>query len=368
MVGFKVILVIRDGWGYTEETKGNAIYLSNTPNNDKYMDIFPWTLLKCTGNAVGLPDGTQGGSEPGHITIGAGRVVWQPLEIINRAIGDGSFYRNKALLIAIRKNRKNRNKLHLMGLLSDQGIHGTIHHLYALLELARREKMNAVYIHCFLDGRDVPEKSAKRFLRETLKTTNEKGIGYIASIIGRYYSMDRDNNWDRTQKAYDLLILGEGHKERDVFEAVDNAYDRGDESDYYIKPIVMVNEFLKPIATIDNSDSVICWNFRSDRARQITYALTKDSFEAFLREKYPKASKKFDIEVIATDQKKDISKLNAVDIKWTKRKPSPDAKNLDGCYVLRSDRVDLKDEEIWHIYAMLTKIEKAFKIKCFIDL
>ncbi|MFC1803659.1 2,3-bisphosphoglycerate-independent phosphoglycerate mutase [Thermoproteota archaeon] len=285
MVKSKVILVVRDGWGYTEETKGNAIYLANTPNNDRYMNIYPWTLLKCTGNAVGLPEGTQGGSESGHITMGAGRIVWQPLKEINTAIVEGSFYQNKALLIAVRKSRKNKSKLHLMGLLSDQGIHGTIHHLYALLELTRREKLKTVYIHCFLDGRDVPEKSAKRFIRETLKKTREKGIGHIASIIGRYYSMDRDKNWDRTQKAYDLLTLGEGYRESDVFEAVDNTYKRGEESDYYIKPIAMVNQDLQPIATVDDYDSVIFWNYRSDRARQITQALTQRNFDKFPRRK-----------------------------------------------------------------------------------
>ncbi|MFC1802596.1 2,3-bisphosphoglycerate-independent phosphoglycerate mutase [Thermoproteota archaeon] len=175
-----------------------------------------------------------------------------------------------------------------MGLLSDQGTHGTTRHLHALLELARREKMNKVYLHCFLDGRDVPEKSAKRFLRETLKKMNDKGIGYIASMIGRYYSMDRDNNWDRTHQAYDLLILGEGYRERDAFEAINNAYKRGDESDYYIEPIVMVNKNLQPIATINEGDSVIFWNFRSDRARQITYALIQSDFDKFLRRKTAK--------------------------------------------------------------------------------
>ena len=221
------------------------------------MENSPWTLLKCTGNAVGLPEGTQGGSEPGHITIGAGRVVWQPLKMINRAIIDGGFYQNQVLKNAIIQCNKNKSKLHLMGLLSDEGLHGTIHHLYAILEHARCEKLKTVYIHCFLDGRDVPEKSAKKFLRETLKKTREKSIGQIASIIGRYYSMDRDNNWDRTQKAYNLLTLGEGHKESDVFEAIENAYRSGVESDYYVKPIVIVDKNQQPIATIDDGDSVI---------------------------------------------------------------------------------------------------------------
>ncbi len=283
----RVILVVRDGWGYTEEREGNAVYLARTPNDDRYMEDYPWTLLKCTGNAVGVPEGTQGGSEPGHLTMGAGRVVWQPLEEINRSIKEGSFYRNGALLEAVENCREKGSRLHLMGLLSDQGIHGTTHHLYALLELARREDLGDVYIHCFLDGRDVPERSAGGFIEETQREAEEKGVGRIASLVGRYYAMDRDNNWDRTMRAYDLLTLGEGHREIDPIEAVGNAYERGEETDYYVEPIAIVDEGGEPVATIEDRDSVIFWNFRSDRARQITYALTQDGFEGFPRRKYP---------------------------------------------------------------------------------
>ncbi len=282
----KVILVVRDGWGYTEETRGNAVRLAHTPNDDGFMETFPWTLLKCTGNAVGVPEGTQGGSEPGHLTMGAGRIVWQPLEEINRSIRDGSFFENEALLEAVRHPARSGGRLHLMGLHSDQGIHGTTHHLYVLLDLARNEAQDA-YIHCFLDGRDVPERSAKKFLRETLDRTEEKDVGEIASLVGRYYAMDRDTNWDRTKEAYDLLTLGEGFKETDVFSAIDHAYERGDDTDYYIRPIVMVDHEGQPIATVDDGDSVIFWNFRSDRARQITYALTRPDFDEFHRRKTP---------------------------------------------------------------------------------
>lgn len=281
-----VILIVRDGWGYTEETLGNAVRLAHTPNDDRYMEVYPWTLLKCTGNAIGVPEGTQGGSEPGHLTMGAGRIVWQPLVEINRAIRNGSFYGNEALLGAVRHCKGNGGKLHLMGLHSDQGIHGTTHHLYALLELARREGLNEVYIHCFLDGRDVPERSAKRFLRETQEQIQQKGVGHIASMIGRYYAMDRDTNWDRTRKAYDLLTLGEGRGETDPIQAIDSAYRLGDETDYYLGPMVIVEEGV-PIATIDDGDSVIFWNFRSDRARQLTYALTQPGFDKFPRRKTP---------------------------------------------------------------------------------
>ena len=193
LVECRIILVVRDGWGYSEETEGNAVHLARTPNNDRYMERYPWTVLKCTGNAVGLPEGTQGGSEPGHLTMGAGRIVWQPLEEINRSIRDNSFYLNEAFQIAIRNCMDNKSKLHLMGLLSDQGIHGTTGHLFALMELARREALEDVFIHCFLDGRDVPERSANNFLEETLENLEEKGVGCIASMVGRYYAMDRDN-------------------------------------------------------------------------------------------------------------------------------------------------------------------------------
>jgi 2,3-bisphosphoglycerate-independent phosphoglycerate mutase len=286
----RVILIVRDGWGYTMEKKGNAIYFADTPNNDYYLENYPWTLLKCTGSAVGVPEGTQGSSESGHLTMGAGRIVLQPLEEINRSIRDSSFYKNEALLKEFSRIKGEKGKLHLMGLLSDQGIHGTTHHLYALLKYAQKESVQKVYIHCFLDGRDVPERSAKRFLLETMKQIGEKKVGYIASIIGRYYAMDRDNNWDRTEKTYNLLTLGEGHKEQDVLEAVENAYSRGDMTDYYVKPIVMVNTKGKPLATIDDDDSVIFWNFRSDRTRQITYALTQNTFQKFERRKYPSIS------------------------------------------------------------------------------
>jgi len=226
MAGKKVVLIVRDGWGYSEETEGNAAALAKTPNNDRYMKEYPWTLLDCTGNAVGFPEGTQGGSEPGHLTMGAGRVVWQPFENINRKVKSGEFFQNKVLLDAFENCRKKKSKLHLMGLFSDQGVHGTIEHLFALLELAKKQDFKEVYIHCFLDGRDVPEKSAKGFFERTKKVIAEKNVGKFATIVGRYYAMDRDTNWDRTVKAYDLLTLGEGFGETDPLEALEHAYAR----------------------------------------------------------------------------------------------------------------------------------------------
>jgi len=285
MAAQRIILIVRDGWGYSEETYGNAVRQAKVPNDTRHMKEYPWTLLKCTGNAVGLPEGTQGGSEPGHITMGAGRIVWQPYEEINQAILNDSFYDNPALLGAIENCREKGSTLHLMGLLSDQGIHGSTSHLYALLELAKCSSLRDVYIHCFLDGRDVPERSAEGFIEETQRQIREKGVGRIASMVGRYYAMDRDTNWDRTLKAYDLLTIGEGWKETDPLEAIDHAYQRGDPTDYYIQPISIVEDG-RPVATIDAGDSVIFWNFRSDRARQITYALTQNGFDNFPRKKF----------------------------------------------------------------------------------
>lgn len=279
----RIILVVRDGWGYSEEKEGNAAYLADTPNDDRYMREYPWTTLKCTGNSVGIPEGTQGSSEPGHLTMGAGRVIWQPLEEINRAIEDVSFYEKKEFKDTIKYLRKTGGRLHLGGLLSDQGIHGTTEHLFALLEMARRNGLNDVFIHCFLDGRDVPEKSAKGFFTELNEVINAKGVGKIASIVGRYYAMDRDTNWGRTEVAYELLTQGKGRYETDPFDALDHQYeDKPDLTDYYVEPITLT-ENGEPIATVNDGDAFILWNFRSDRARQITYALTQPNFKDFER-------------------------------------------------------------------------------------
>ena len=283
MVHRRVILVVRDGWGYSEEKEGNATYLADTPNNDRYLREYPWTTLKCTGNAVGVPEGTQGGSESGHLTMGAGRVIWQPLEEINRSILDGSFYEKKEFIDTVEYLRKTGCRLHLGGLFSDQGIHGTIKHLYALLELASRNGLNDVFIHCFLDGRDVPERSAKGFLVELNEVIKAKGVGKIASLVGRYYAMDRDTNWDRTEVAYELLTKGKGRYETDPFNALDHQYEeKPDLTDYYVDPITLT-ENGAPIATLLDGDAFILWNFRSDRARQITYALTQSDFLGFGR-------------------------------------------------------------------------------------
>jgi len=268
----KVILIIRDGWGYSTDSYGNTIMAAKVPNNDKYLREYPSALLKCTGEDVGNPKGSQGGSEVGHLTMGAGRIVWQPQETINNAISDGSFFKNPALLRAIENCRKNNSTLHLSGLLSDAGVHSDVNHLYALLKLAKDNGLTKVYIHLVLDGRDVPEKSAKSYVEQLNEKIKEIGVGKIATAVGRYYAMDRDTNWERTEKAAGLWIKGEGYEAMDAIEAINLAYERGDETDYYIQPtIIDKNGLLK------NGDSFIWFNFRTDRSRQITAMITRQT-------------------------------------------------------------------------------------------
>lgn len=266
----KVILVIRDGWGHGKHNKGNAIFHANVPNHNYYTKNYPTCILQCTGNNVGNPDGVQGGSEVGHLTMGAGRIVWQPYELINQEIKNGNFFRNKALINAINYCKKHNSDLHINGLFSDQGVHADYRHMLALLELCKRQGFDRVFVHLTLDGRDMLEKSAIPLLEKTEQKMKEIGIGKIVSIIGRYYAMDRDKNWDRTKKAYDLIVKGEGFKSASAKEAIEEAYKRGDATDYYVQPVVIINENQQPIALLKDNDSFIWYNFRSDRSRQIT--------------------------------------------------------------------------------------------------
>ncbi|MBI2136801.1 2,3-bisphosphoglycerate-independent phosphoglycerate mutase [Candidatus Woesearchaeota archaeon] len=277
----KVLLIVRDGWGYSRNKYGNAVLAANLPNHKYFDRNFLRTILKTDGNAVGVPEGTQGGSEVGHLTMGAGRIVFQPMEDINKSIREGDFFKNKILLEAIENCKKKNSTLHLMGLFSDEGVHGAVHHLYALLELAKRNRLKEVYVHAFLDGRDVPEKSAAEFLKEFAQKTKKIGVGKLASMCGRYFALDRDKNYHRTKEAYDMIVHGKGTYERDAFAAIQNAYKTRVQSDYYIKPIVFVGDDQKPVGIIKENDSVVFWNFRSDRARQLTYAFAKKNFNGF---------------------------------------------------------------------------------------
>jgi 2,3-bisphosphoglycerate-independent phosphoglycerate mutase len=269
----KVILIIRDGWGWSENPYGNLIMEAKTPNADKYAAEYPSAILKCTGEDVGNPQSAQGGSEVGHLTLGAGRIVWQPQELINRSIMDGSFFDNPALMAAVKNCQKNNSALHLAGLFSDAGVHSDINQLFALLKLAKDNGLNKVFVHLVLDGRDVPEKSAAGFVAKLNEKIAEVGVGKIASICGRYYAMDRDTNWERTKEAYDLWTEGKGFEADEAVAAIQQAYLRGDETDYYVKPIV-IKENNQPIALVKNEDSFIWFNFRTDRSRQITAMFT----------------------------------------------------------------------------------------------
>ena len=279
-------LVIMDGFGLTEETEGNAIYNEGTPNIKKLIEEYPHTTLGASGLSVGLPDGQMGNSEVGHLNMGAGRIVYQELTRISKSIEDGDFFSKKEFLDAIEHVKKHNSKLHLIGLVSDGGVHSHNTHLYALLELAKKEGIgDRTYIHCLMDGRDVPPDSGVKYIEELQHKLNEIGAGKIATIIGRYYAMDRDNRWERVALAYDAMVKGQGVDSSDPVEAMKEAYDRG-EYDEFIKPIVITKDG-EPIAKIGKNDSVIFFNFRPDRAREITMALTEDKFDGFEREKFP---------------------------------------------------------------------------------
>ncbi|KAA0015101.1 MAG: 2,3-bisphosphoglycerate-independent phosphoglycerate mutase [Thermoplasmata archaeon] len=270
-----ILLAILDGWGYSNSKIGNAIYYAHTPNFDEYMARYPHTLLEASGEAVGLPAGQMGNSEVGHLNIGAGRIVYQESMKILKAIEDGSFFENKVLKEAMEKAKK--SKLHLMGLIGDGGVHAMMEHLYALLEMAKEMGVKEVYIHCFLDGRDTPPKSAIKHIRQLEEKIGEIGIGEIASLIGRYFAMDRDKKWDRTKKAYDMLVKGRRRLVKNAEEGIKIAYENG-ETDEFIQPTVIEGK-----SRIENGDVVIFFNFRPDRARQLTEAFIKDDFHAFPR-------------------------------------------------------------------------------------
>lgn len=276
-----VVLIVLDGFGSAPAGRGNCIAHAKKPNYDSYWKNYPHTQLRASGMDVGLPPGTQGNSEVGHLHIGAGQIVWQPLQLINNHIEEGTFFKNSALLRAVEHVKKYDSQLHLMGLCSDAGVHATMNHLYALLKLAQKHNLSKVYLHCFLDGRDVGEKTASKYLMQLQEKMKKFGVGTIASLVGRYYAMDRDKNWSRTQQAYSLLVDGHGEKAEDPLQALEFAYGQGAQTDYYVQPIVIVDGQQKPVATIRHHDAVIFFNFRSDRPRQLTQAFVDKTFSHF---------------------------------------------------------------------------------------
>lgn len=284
-----VLLVVLDGFGLRAEREANAIALAGTPNLDALMREYPWTSIETSGLSVGLPDGQMGNSEVGHTNLGAGRIVYQDLVRINRAVEDGSFFQNDALLLACRRAKAANGALHLMGLVSDGGVHSSQEHLYACLDLARREGVARCYVHAFMDGRDTPPRSGAEFMRQLERRIADTGYGAVASVHGRYYAMDRDKRWDRVGAAYAAMVRGEGYRAPGGASAVESSYAHG-EGDEFIKPTVIVNADGKPIGTVKDGDAILFFNFRSDRAREITRALAEPGFKEFDRQVVPQLS------------------------------------------------------------------------------
>ena len=274
----RVLLCILDGWGISNDTKYNAVYSANTPNYDNFMKNMSHTTIHADGLNVGLPEGQMGNSEVGHLNIGAGRIVYQELTRINKAIAEGDFFKNEEFLNAINHVKKNNSSLHIYGLVSSGGVHSAMNHLEALIKMAADNGLSDVYVHAFLDGRDTPPESAETFLAEVEETLKKYNLPKIASIIGRYWAMDRDKRWDRIEKAYNCLVLGEGNKANDSKEAILNSYKNG-KTDEFVEPVNIGGK------RISDNDAVIFFNYRPDRAREITRAMALKDFDGFNRKK-----------------------------------------------------------------------------------
>ena len=276
-----VVLAILDGYGISKETKGNAVYSAKKPNLDRLNTTYPTTVIHASGMDVGLPDGQMGNSEVGHTNIGAGRIVYQELTRITKSISDGDFFENEALVGACKNCADKNSSLHIMGLLSDGGVHSHIEHLFAIVELAKKQGLKNVYVHCFLDGRDVSPTSGVDFAAQLENKLSEIGVGKIATLSGRYYAMDRDNRWERVTKAYDALVYGKGETADNAVDAIKASY-ANDVTDEFVVPTVIL-ENGKPTATIGEGDSIVFYNFRPDRAREITRTLVDPDFDGFER-------------------------------------------------------------------------------------
>ncbi|MBI2982255.1 MAG: 2,3-bisphosphoglycerate-independent phosphoglycerate mutase [Deltaproteobacteria bacterium] len=278
-----IVLVILDGFGEREAGEGNSILRAKTPNLRKFLENYPHTLLEASGEAVGLPKGTMGNSEVGHLTIGAGRIICQDLSRIHHAIDEGSFFKNPTLLAAFRRAVKKRKRAHLIGLLSDGGVHSHERHLFSLFKMAREQKTEKLSVHCFLDGRDTPPKSSQIYLARLQEEMKREKVGEIATLIGRYYAMDRDKRWERVQLAYEALVDRKGERRhQDPIGAIDEVYAKH-----------VTDEFIQPILFgenngIEDGDAVIFFNFRADRARELTITLTDPGFQGFRRRIFPK--------------------------------------------------------------------------------
>ncbi|MCD6326055.1 2,3-bisphosphoglycerate-independent phosphoglycerate mutase, partial [bacterium] len=309
------VLVIMDGWGLSDETKHNAVYLAKTPNVDKLSQTFPYTRLTASGERVGLPDGQMGNSEVGHLNLGAGRIVYQELVRISRAIRDESFYENKSLISSAERAVELGSAVHVLGLLSDGGVHSHISHIHALVRLYKSCGVKNIFLHCFLDGRDTPPQSALGYIKQTEEFLADfEGAG-IASVGGRYYGMDRDNRWPRVRAAYQSIVLGEGLIARSAQEAVEMGYARG-EMDELMLPTVIVDEAGEPLGRMRDDDVVSFANFRADRARELTSTLIDPAFSSFERTFFPRLS----MFVCMTEYKADFGEFEIVRVAYQAQK------------------------------------------------
>lgn len=278
----QTVLMILDGFGESSNKVGNAILEANTPNLDKLFNSYPYALGEASGLSVGLPDGQMGNSEVGHLNIGAGRIIYQELTRISKSIVDGDFFNNEAFMKAVKNCKENDTSMHLFGLLSDGGVHSHMDHIFALLELCKKEGLDKVYLHAFLDGRDTSPVSGKDFLQQTEEKMKQLGVGKIATISGRFYAMDRDNRWKRVEQCYNALVLSKGATKNSAMECITDSYENG-LNDEFVEPTVIL-ENGKPVANICPNDSVIFYNFRPDRAREISHAFLDENFDGFNRE------------------------------------------------------------------------------------
>jgi 2,3-bisphosphoglycerate-independent phosphoglycerate mutase len=283
-----LLLMILDGWGINPDPDHNAVAQASTPNLDRFLAEYPHVQIRTSGMAVGLPEGQMGNSEVGHLNIGAGRIVYQDLTRISKAIDDGDFFTNPVLLECIARTKEAGGRLHLAGLLSDGGVHSHNSHLSALLELAKREGVSEVFVHCLLDGRDTPPQSGSDYLSRLEAEMERIGCGRIATVMGRYYAMDRDNRWERVERAYNAMVRGQGELSPTAEEAIRRSYTEGVYDEFVLPTVITAGG--QPVATVRDGDGVIFFNFRSDRAREITRALALDTFDGFQRPGHPRLS------------------------------------------------------------------------------
>src|SRR5512143_1506430 len=286
----RVLLIVLDGWGVNMNKEGNAIAAAKAPVYERLIADYPHAELEASGEAVGLPDGQMGNSEVGHLNLGAGRIVYQDSTRISKAIREKDFFKNPVLLSAMQSVKQSKRTLHLMGLLSDGGVHSRLDHIFALFDMVKAQGITNVYFHAFLDGRDTPPSSAITFITTLEEHFSKIGIGSIATVSGRYYAMDRDKRWERVQKAYEALVLGEGIRKYSAAEAIRQSYENSRTDEFMLPTVILDTVSNRPLATMKDGDSVIFCNFRSDRAREITQALTDPEFQGFKRKTFPKLS------------------------------------------------------------------------------